>query len=607
MPSITIRPPIKIRIALADPSVRDAIYRLRHDVYSRELGQHPANSDGKLTDALDAFNIYITATLQGKLAGFVSVTPPGGSGYSLDKYLPRMELPFTVDERTYEIRILTIPPDFRNRVLAPLLMYAAFRWIESHGGTRIIAIGRKEILDLYRKSGMKPQGRLIRSGAVTFELLTATVAEARKTVEQFGPLLTKMEQESDWNLAMPFRKPASCFHGGTFFSAIGESFDRLERRRDVINADVLDAWFPPSPRVISALQEHLPWLIRTSPPTGCDGMIRTIASVRGVPPDYILPGAGSSDLIFLAFREWLTPASRVLILDPTYGEYAHVLGNVIRCRVDRFPLDRHNRYRVDGDQLSSRLRAKYDLVVLVNPNSPTGQIIPRRDLEGILSRAPGHTRFWIDETYIEYAGRGQSLEPQAARSGNIIICKSMSKVYALSGLRAAYLCAPPHQLESLRAITPPWAVSLPAQIAAVKALADPGYYEARYAETHTLRDQLAGQLESLGMDAIPGTANFLLCHLPADGPDAESVVAGCRNHGLFLRNASTMGSNMGNHAIRIAVKDGPINDLMIGILKNVLHDPNKKPGDERDPLVTRYSTSPSHQIHEPCPLTADEE
>ena len=76
---------------------------------------------------------------------------------------------------------------------------------------------------------------------------------------------------------------SSCFHGGWFFEAIGEEFDDLHRRRRVINADVLDAWFPPAPSVIDTLTEHLPWLLRTSPPTQCQGLVQAIARSRGVP------------------------------------------------------------------------------------------------------------------------------------------------------------------------------------------------------------------------------------------------------------------------------------------------------------------------------------
>src|SRR5262249_38231390 len=162
-------------------------------------------------------------------------------------------------------------------------------------------------------------------------------------------------------------------------------------RHRIINADVLDAWFPPSPRVIKALQEALPWLLRTSPPTGCEGMVRAIARARGVAPENILPGAGSSDLIFLALRQWLTPESRVLILDPTYGEYAHVLEHVVRCRVDRFELTRENHFQIDLEQFESVALRGYDLIVLVNPNSPTGRHVPKRELQEVLQKIPTST------------------------------------------------------------------------------------------------------------------------------------------------------------------------------------------------------------------------
>jgi len=82
---------------------------------------------------------------------------------------------------------------------------------------------------------------------------------------------------------LPFRTPAACFHGGEFFTAVGEEFDALDRRERIINADVLDAWFPPSPRVTAALQAHLPWLLKTSPPTACEGLVRVIAPSAGRP------------------------------------------------------------------------------------------------------------------------------------------------------------------------------------------------------------------------------------------------------------------------------------------------------------------------------------
>jgi len=97
-------------------------------------------------------------------------------------------------------------------------------------------------------------------------------------------------------------------------------------------------------------------------------------------------------------------------------------------------------------------------------------------------------------------------------------------------------------------------------------LADRAYYEARHRETAVLREQLAARLRAFGWEIVPGVANFLLCHLPPAGPDAAAVVSGCREHGLFLRDAALMGSQLGTYAIRIAVKDQATNQRMIEIL-----------------------------------------
>ena len=581
----------RFTISVADAPDRDHIARLRHEVYARELGQHAVNPAARLRDALDDYNILLVARAGGEIAGFISVTPPGRGPFSIDKYFARAALPFTFDSKLYEIRILTVLKPHRGRELATLLMFAALRWVESHGGTRIVAIGRREVVDLYLRVGLRAVGLSTQSGAVTYDLLHASLDELQPHIAALSDVFDRLQEHTDWQLPFAFRKPAACFHGGAFFHAIGERFDHLDRTATIINADVLDAWFPPAPGVIDTLRENLPWLLRTSPPTACAGLIETIAEARGVAPENILPGAGSSDLIFRALRHWLTPASQVLILDPTYGEYAHVLERVIGCTVDRLALDRAQNYEVNLAALEAALADHYDLVVLVNPNSPTGRHIPRATLEAILRRAPQRTRIWIDETYVEYAAPSEtvletvgaalrrdpsspsllttteSLEHFAAHSENVIVCKSMSKVYALSGARVAYLCAGPHQLESLRAITPPWIVGLPAQVAAVRALQDPAYYATRYAETAALRASLATELRAFNWDVLPGIANFLLCHLPPTGPDAATIVDRCRAHGLFLRNAASMSPSLGTHTIRLAVKDAATNARMIAILR----------------------------------------
>ena len=147
----------------------------------------------------------------------------------------------------------------------------------------------------------------------------------------------------------------------------------------------------------------------------------------------------------------------------------------------------------------------------------------------------------------------------------------MSKVYALSGMRAAYLCASPHQLEQLRVKTPPWSVGLLSQIAAFEALQSDEYYEERYRETHLLREALIRELRSLGItDIIQGVANFILFHLPEKGITSSELIERCRTKGLYLRTASGMGSGLGDRAVRLAVKDAETNRKIVGILGECL-------------------------------------
>ena len=368
------------------------------------------------------------------------------------------------------------------------------------------------------------------------------------------------------------------YHGGAFFDAIGREFDSLERVVGVISADVLDAWFPPSPAVIDVLKEHLPWAISTSPPTGSEGLVGRISDARGVARDSVIAGAGSSSLIFLALRHWLTRESRALVLDPSYGEYAHVLEHVVRCDIERLILSREEEYRVDLEQLERRLRGAYDLVVIVNPNNPTGRHIPRRDLERVIRGAPQGTMFWIDETYVDYVDRDESLERFAQENENVVVCKSMSKMYALSGLRVGYLCGPPRMIQPLRLLNPPWAVSLPGQMAAVTALEDTEYYSRRYEETHALRTRLADDLQSLGiLEITPGSANYILFRLPDDGPTAQELIERCRKDNLFLRNASATSTVLDDRYVRIAVKDAGTNRRMVEILGRALEEGRDTP------------------------------
>ncbi|HKF21560.1 MAG TPA: histidinol-phosphate transaminase [Candidatus Angelobacter sp.] len=361
---------------------------------------------------------------------------------------------------------------------------------------------------------------------------------------------------------------AHAFHGGRFFEAIGTDFQDLARAQQVISADVLDAWFDPSPRVLNKLREYLPFLSRTSPPMHGEGLIKTISEVRTIPRANLCVGGGSSQLIFACLPELTGRNGRVLLLDPTYGEYSHVLGPVLCRDVHRHTLREDSGFRIDRSQfLEHARRMQPELVVIVNPNSPTGQHWPREELTEFIRQLP-ETRILVDETYIDYVSPKESLEREIGQFNNLVIIKSMSKAYALSGLRAAYLVAQEEIARSMARRLPPWSVSLPAQVAAVEALQDPEYYQRRYDETHALRAETLNLLTDVPeLQLFDSCANFYLVKTEQSAALLQSQL---ENQGIFVRHCDSMGLQFHDNFLRIAVKTREQNARIAAAVKSTV-------------------------------------
>jgi histidinol-phosphate/aromatic aminotransferase/cobyric acid decarboxylase-like protein len=261
------------------------------------------------------------------------------------------------------------------------------------------------------------------------------------------------------------------------------------------------------------------------------------------------------------------PLENALIIDPAYGEYRHLLEYVLRLSVAIFPLHKEDCFRIDTGRFIAAVKAgKPSLVAIVNPNNPTGALWPRAEAVRFLDAIPPSTRVLVDEAYIDYTGPGESLEREACSRPNLIVLKSMSKVFALSGLRVGYLVAHPATVSTLAPWTPPWAVSLPAQVAAIEALADPGYYQQKYSETQALRQALAADLARIpGVKVYASTTNALLLELDAS---AERAVGRLREARIFIRNCDSMSERFGDRFIRIAVKCRSENQRMATALRS---------------------------------------
>jgi histidinol-phosphate/aromatic aminotransferase/cobyric acid decarboxylase-like protein len=361
--------------------------------------------------------------------------------------------------------------------------------------------------------------------------------------------------------------PKKAFHGGASFDAIGADFADLSRRHAIVDADVLDAWYEPSPRVLDTLREHLPWLIKTSPPTHGDGLRAAIAARHGLSPRHILVGGGTSSLMFLAFPRLVGRGDRVAILDPMYGEYRHIFEQVLGAEVVACELDEARGFAPDPEAIAERVRASgAKLLVMVNPNSPTGVVLGSDGLRRLLAALPTQVRVWIDETYVDFVPDVPSAEALVGGDPRVIVAKSMSKFFALSGLRIGYLCADPALLAELETFNPPWSAGLLAQCAGVVALQEYDWYRGRAAETHGMRNELAAQIDAIdGLRTFASTTNFLL--FATERVPAADLVARCREHGVYVRDCASLSPRFGTRFVRTAVKDGAANRRIVDALR----------------------------------------
>ena len=396
--------------------------------------------------------------------------------------------------------------------------------------------------------------------------------------------------------------PTPAVHGGASFEALGTDFRQLHRKGEIVNADVLDAWYDASPRALSAVAEHLPWLLRTSPPTHADGLLRAVAEARGLPEENIVVGAGSSSLACLAIPQLVKAGDRVLLVDPSYGEYAHLLEVGLGMRCQRTRLLPELGFRPNLETILADM-ATADVVLLVNPNNPTGTRFTREDLALILEATPRFGWLIVDETYVDFAPDGTSIESWVPEHDNLIVLKSLSKFLALSGARAGYLAGPPDFVDKIRLSSPPWAVSLIAQVAVVEALRDTEYYRQKSEETRLLRETLAEWIGSIpGVKVHESVTNFLMLEILSEITSAE-VVARCREHGVYLRNCDDQGRDLGGRFVRTAVKDAASNERIASALREVLPAPAVS---EVLPEVTAPTESIAPESAEPPSVTPPE-
>ena len=305
------------------------------------------------------------------------------------------------------------------------------------------------------------------------------------------------------------------------------------------------------------------------PDSRCSRLRKTLAEFHHAPETCFLAGAGSTEFIY-SLPRYLNLKS-VLLVTPAFSEYENALESTGgEGQIHFFETREEDGFELDVGGLLLTLTQGYDALYLCNPNNPTGILTERRDLLRVLARAEEEKVWFIlDEAFIDFVPR-ESLLLEAPRSSRLIILRSLTKFYALPGLRAGYLVSNPEVVGYFARNQEPWSVNALAQLVAAESLLDKAYAERTLEFIRRERENLTHDLRSIpGFIPYPSSANYLLVQLhPSLNLTAGELRERLTPRGILIRDCGSF-HHLGPYFFRIAVRSRKENLTLLKALRQI--------------------------------------
>lgn len=344
---------------------------------------------------------------------------------------------------------------------------------------------------------------------------------------------------------------------------------RLEQYDTVLyNANLNPMGVPES--VIKALDANRDCVIRY--PNDYYGNLKaSISKYTGCSEKHIVLGNGSSDLLRL-YTALLAPKKAMLLL-PSFSEYENVL-NIFGCDITYYTPDENEDYRLNITDFVSKLDSSYDMIILGNPNNPTSQTISRDDMETIAEVCKQLDIFLvIDEMYIEFAENYEELTsvPLVSDYDNIAILRSVSKFFAVPGLRLAYaIMNNPANMEIINITSTPNSISTLTAAVCTEMFKDKRYIDESRSQIYTERNLIYSAMSTnKNVRLFKPYANFMLVKILKEDVTAGQIAAHCNLKGIVIRNCENI-RGLNEKYIRFCFMKPKQNDLLVNTILELL-------------------------------------
>lgn len=262
--------------------------------------------------------------------------------------------------------------------------------------------------------------------------------------------------------------------------------------------------FPPSEKVLGAIRDAVNAGLRRYPDSQCASLRETFAQQNGLEPENIFAGNGSDEIFTLIFRGLVEKGGTAAFPYPSYSLY-DTLAQANAVKHEKINLD--SGFNLDMDRF---LVKPCDMVIIANPNNPTGTFIDSSRIEAFLKKYSG--LLVIDEAYIDFYG-GSSIA-LVKKYDNLIVTRSFSKSYSLAGLRIGLAASHRDIIRGLVKIKDSYNIDTLAQAGAAAALLDSKTFDYNIRMLRSNKEYLEERLDDMGFERVPSQANFLLARHP---------------------------------------------------------------------------------------------
>ncbi|MBB5021723.1 histidinol-phosphate transaminase [Desulfurispira natronophila] len=315
----------------------------------------------------------------------------------------------------------------------------------------------------------------------------------------------------------------------------GKPIKEVERELGISDAIKLASNENPmgsSPKAIEAVRSILAEANRY-PEGGCYYLRKKLAFLLKMPEESIVFGNGSNEIIELIIRTFVQPGEEILYFDPSFAVYP-IIAKAADRNYRAVPL-RPTTFEMNVDDMMDAIGESTKVLFLTTPNNPVGNYIPYPQLKRLVEEVSTDILVCVDEAYVEYATQDdcRSVLDLIRQHPNLVVMRTFSKAYGLSGYRIGYAVGSAEIIGYLNKTRQPFNVNLLAQTAAEGALDDVEFLTASVENNSQGLELITATLDRLGIGYVPSQANFILIHTGGDGSE---VFQGLMQRGIIVRH-----------------------------------------------------------------------